>query len=126
MGRQWTDVPAGLILGPKMDSSMTYIYNMVKMCSTWDHHPVHATISEDERQGYFTQQKKRRDGQDGSRMTKRQEMTSKRTVIDQKGEAQKRKPGDDSKTLKTRQRRSLTPHNLTDKKKQRKRRQRPL
>ena len=91
MGRQWTDVTAGLLLGPKMDSSMTYIYNMVKLCSTWDHHPVYATISEDEGKAkvLYSTEEKRRDGQDGSRMTKKQEMTSKRTVMDQKGEAQK-------------------------------------
>ena len=42
-----------------MDSSMTYIHSKVKLCSIWDHHPVYATVSEDDRQGYFAQQKEK-------------------------------------------------------------------
>ena len=60
--RQWKDSgrrsQLDYILGPKMDSSMTYIHSKVKLCSTWDHHPLYATVSEDDRQGYFAQQKK--------------------------------------------------------------------
>ena len=58
--RQWKDSgrrsQLDCILERKMDSSMTYIHSKVKLWSTWDHHPVYATISEDDGQGYFTQQ----------------------------------------------------------------------
>ena len=61
--RQWKDSgrrsQLDYILGPKMYSSMTYIHSKVKLCSIWDHHPVYATISEDDGQGYFAQQKEK-------------------------------------------------------------------
>ena len=46
------------LLGLKMVPSMTYIH-MVQLSSTWNRHPVYATISEDDGHGYFTQQKKK-------------------------------------------------------------------
>ena len=65
------------ILEPKMDSSMTYMHIKVKLCSTWDHFPVNAKISEDDGQVYFTQQKEKWDGQDGCCMTKEAKMIQK-------------------------------------------------
>ena len=85
------------MLAPKMDSIMTYIHIKVKLCSAWDHWPVYAT-SEDEGQGFVTQQQKQK-GRAGSKSYDEEAGNDfKRTLMDQKGEAQKRRIGDDSNT----------------------------
>ena len=49
----------------------------VKLRSTWDHCPVYATIQEDDGQGYAIE-KKKGVGHDVGRVTKNQELISKR------------------------------------------------
>ena len=74
--------------GSKMDSSMACFHNKVKLCSTWDHYPVHATIQGDEEQGHCTQQKKK--GWAGWKEHYGEARKFfKRIVVDQKGDAQK-------------------------------------
>ena len=61
-----------------MVSSLTFLRNRVKLCITWDRNPVYATIQEDDGHSYFTQQRRMKgNGQDGSRVTNTQELTSK-------------------------------------------------
>ena len=72
--------------GRKMDSIMTYTHNDVKLCSTWDHFPENAPFSEDEGQGYFTQQKKKKGM---ARWSEEARNDVKKTVMDRKGGAQK-------------------------------------
>ena len=75
---------------------MACIHNKVKLCSTWDHYPVYATIQEDEDQGHCTQKKK--EGWAGWKMHHEEaRFFFKRIVVDQKGRRTSRKHGDDSK-----------------------------
>ena len=61
------------ILGPKMETCVTCVRNEVKLCSTWDHYPVYATIQEDVGEGHFIQHKNKVGwAGDGSRLTKMQ------------------------------------------------------
>ena len=58
-----------------MVSSLTYKHNKVKLCNTWDHYPEDGTIPEDDGQVFFLKRRSRF-GQDGSRMSRTQEMMS--------------------------------------------------
>ena len=73
-GRKWTEVTAGLHPGAQDGFELDVRTQQGQAVLYVDHYPVCATIQKDEAQGYLTQQKQKRDGQDGSCMAKTQEM----------------------------------------------------
>ena len=103
------------LLGPKMKSSRMYIHKNVRLWHSWGHHPVYATIREDEGQGNLIQ-RRGRDGQDGGRVTTKQDLTSRWQQWTRKAMCKMRTWTRFNDVLRTRQKRSIILRNLTDEK----------
>ena len=93
MVRKWTDDTAKQPpVGPKMGSSQTEIDNKVKLCGSWDHYPVYASIQEDDGRGYLIEKKKKKKKTmrcAGWRPYDKEARTDfKKSVMDQKGDVQ--------------------------------------
>ena len=65
------------------------MHSKVKLCSTWDHYPVYATIQENGGQSYLTQQKKNKGWAGWKPCHEDARNEFEKTVMDKKGDAQK-------------------------------------